>query len=225
MISITINKIKIILLLIGILPYLNSCGIYRPVDAKKYPPEPEKRIQKNMEEGRGIRLFSRDKKGGVFDFASSNSLWRASLDTINFMPLLTADYGGGIIVTDWFTGTDDANKAIKISIQFLSNEIRADALNVKVFKKNCDTDKNCKVINSEGELNSELKLAILKKAAVYESTKKEKNKHVKKFMSKLGYSARETFKFMQKFGSDLAYDIVVSTKEELVETKIFKNYG
>jgi hypothetical protein len=176
MISITINKIKIILLLLSILPYLNSCGIYRPVDAKKYPPEPKKRIQKNMEEGRGIRLFSRDKKGGVFDFASSNSLWRASLDTINFMPLLTADYGGGIIVTDWFTGTDDANKAIKISIQFLSNEIRADALNVKVFKKNCDTDKNCKVINSEGELNSELKLAILKKAAVYESTKKEKNK-------------------------------------------------
>ena len=129
-----------------------------------------------MDEGRGIRLFKRKDKGGVFDFASSNSLWRASLDTINFMPLLTADYGGGIIVTDWFTGTDDANKAIKISIQFLSNEIRADALSVKVFKKNCDTNKNCKIISSEGELNSELKLAILKKAAVYESTKDTKNK-------------------------------------------------
>jgi len=91
------------------------------------------------------------------------------------MPVLTADYGGGIIVTDWFTGTDDTNKAIKISIQFLTNEIRADALNVKVFKKNCDTDKNCKIISSEGELNSELKLAILKKAAQYENTKDTKN--------------------------------------------------
>ncbi len=174
--SLYFNKIKIFLLILVLLPYLNSCGIYRPTDAKEYPPEPEKRIQKNMEEGRGIRLFKRGNKGGDFDFASSNSLWRASLDTINFMPLLTADYGGGIIVTDWFTGTDDPNKAIKISIQFLSNEIRADALNVKVFKKNCDTNKNCKIISSEGELNSELKLAILKKAALYETTKKTKNK-------------------------------------------------
>ena len=170
-----INKIKTFLLIIIILPYLNSCGIYRKVDAKEYPPEPEKRIKKNMEEGRGLRLFGNKKKGGVFDFASSNSLWRASLDTIDFMPLLTADYGGGIIVTDWFTGTEDANKAIKISIQFLTNEIRADALNIKVFKKNCDTNKNCKIINSEGALNSELKLAILKKAAVYESEKDTKD--------------------------------------------------
>ncbi len=170
-----INKIKTFLLILIILPYLNSCGIYRKVDAKEYPPEPEKRIKKNMEEGRGMRLFGSKKKGGVFDFASSNSLWRASLDTIDFMPLLTADYGGGIIVTDWFTGTEDENKAIKISIQFLTNEIRADAINVKVFKKNCDTDKNCKIINSEGALNSELKLAILKKAAVYESKKDTKN--------------------------------------------------
>ena len=176
MLSLYLNKIKIFLLIIALLPYLNSCGIYRPTDAKEYPPEPEKRIQKNMEEGRGIRLFGGKKKGGVFDFASSNSLWRASLDTIDFMPLLTADYGGGIIVTDWFTGTDDENKAIKISIQFLSNEIRADALKVKVYKKNCDTDKSCKIISSEGELNSELKLAILKKAAIYENTNKKKNK-------------------------------------------------
>jgi len=178
MISFNINKIKKFILIILVIPYLNSCGIYRPTDAREFPPEPEKRIKKNMEEGRGIRLFGGKKKGGVFDFASSNSLWRASLDTINFMPLLTADYGGGIIVTDWFTGTEDENKAIKISIQFLSNEIRADALTVKVFKKNCDTNKNCKIVSSEGELNSELKLAILKKAALYENTKTTKNKKV-----------------------------------------------
>jgi len=168
-------KVKTILLLLAILPYLNSCGIYRPTDAREFPPEPEKRIQKNMDEGRGIRLFGGKKKGGVFDFASSNSLWRASLDTIDFMPVLTADYGGGIIVTDWFTATEDENKAIKISIRFLTNEIRADALSIKVFKKNCDTDKNCKIINSESELNSELKLTILKKAAKYENEKGKKN--------------------------------------------------
>ena len=147
---------------------LSSCGIYRPVSAKDYPPEPEKRIKKNIEEGRGIRLFKGRKKGGTFDFASSNALWRASLDTISFMPLLTADYGGGIIVTDWFNNTNNENQSIKISIQFLSNEIRADALDIKVFKKNCEIDKNCKIVSSEGKLNNELKLAILRKAAIFE---------------------------------------------------------
>ena len=165
----TIFRILVIILLI--LPMLSSCGIYRPVSAKDYPPEPEKRIQKNIEEGRGLRIWKNRKKGGTFDFASSNALWRASLDTISFMPLLTADYGGGIIVTDWFNNTNNENQSIKISIQFLSNEIRSDALDIKVFKKNCEINKNCKIVNSEGKLNNELKLAILKKAAIFEKEK------------------------------------------------------
>ena len=166
-----INTIfRVLAIILIILPMLSSCGAlkYRPVSAKDYPPEPEKRIKKNMEEGRGIRIWKNRKKGGTFDFASSNALWRASLDTINFMPLLTADYGGGIIVTDWYNSTNDENQSIKISIQFLSNEIRSDALDIKVFKKNCEIDKNCKIVNSEGKLNNELKLAILKKAAIFE---------------------------------------------------------
>ena len=168
MISTNQAILRILTVILLILPMLSSCGIYRPVSAKDYPPEPEKRIQKNIEEGRGIRLFKGKKKGGTFDFASSNALWRASLDTINFMPLLTADYGGGIIVTDWYNNTNDENQSIKISIQFLSNEIRADALSIKVFKKNCEIDKNCKIVSNEGKLNNELKLAILKKAAIFE---------------------------------------------------------
>ena len=164
----TIFKILVIILLI--LPMLSSCTAlqYRPVDAKDYPPEPEKRIKKNIEEGRGIRIFKGMKKGGTFDFASSNALWRATLDTISFMPLLTADYGGGIIITDWYNSTNDENQSIKISIQFLSNEIRSDALSIKVFKKNCVIDKNCKIVSSKSKLNNELKLAILKKAAIFE---------------------------------------------------------
>ena len=164
----TIFRVLAIILLI--LPMLSSCGAlqYRPVKAKDYPPEPEKRIKKNIEEGRGIRIWKNKKKGGTFDFASSNALWRSTLDTISFMPLLTADYGGGIIVTDWYNSTNDENQSIKISIQFLSNEIRADALDIKVFKKECKIDKNCKIVSSEGKLNNELKLAILKKAAIFE---------------------------------------------------------
>ena len=176
MISRNLSLLKILLSILIILPLLNSCGVYRSVDAKDYPPDPEERVQKNMEEGRGFKLFDRGNKSNTFDFATSNSLWRASLDTINFMPLLTADYGGGIIVTDWFNNTENENQALKISIQFLSNEIRADALLVKIFKKSCGIDKNCKIIETNSLLNSELKLSILRKAAVYEKETKIKNK-------------------------------------------------
>ena len=152
-----------------------SCGIYRPVDAKKYPPQPELRVKKNLEEGRGIKLFSSNDKSGKFEFANANPLWRASLDTIDFMPLLSVDYGGGIIITDWY-GEENENDAIKISIQFLSNEVRSDALNIKVFKKKCTNLSNCKVILIESEINEELRAAILKKAAQYKSNDIEKNR-------------------------------------------------
>ena len=158
--------------------FLNSCGIYRPVDAKKYPPEPEKRVKKNIEEGRGFRLmtgFGNDKKAGKFEFANANPLWRATLDVINFMPLLSVDYGGGIIITDWY-GEENENDAIKITIQFLSNEVRSDALNIKVFKKKCINLSNCKVIQSQSDINKELRVAILKRAAQYKTNDIEKNR-------------------------------------------------
>ena len=157
---------------------LNSCGIYRPVDAKKYPPQPELRVKKNIEEGRGFRLmegFGGNKKGGKFEFANANPLWRASLDIIDFMPLLSVDYGGGIIITDWY-GEENENDSIKISIQFLSNEIRSDALSIKVFKKSCSSLSNCKVIASKSKINEELRVAILKRAAQYKTQDIDKNR-------------------------------------------------
>ena len=155
---------------------LTSCGIYRPVDAKKYPPQPELRVKNNIEEGRGMRLLSgNENNGGKFDFASANPLWRASLDVIDFMPLLSVDYGGGIIITDWY-GEENENEAVKITIQFLSNEVRSDALNIKVFKKNCTNLTNCKVIQSKSDIDQELRVAILKRAAQYKSDDIEKNR-------------------------------------------------
>ena len=155
---------------------LVSCGIYRPVDAKKYPPQPELRVKKNLEEGKGIKLFkSDDNNGGKFEFANANPLWRASLDTLDFMPLLSVDYGGGIIITDWY-GEENENDSIKITIQFLSNEIRSDSLDIKVFRKKCTNLSNCKVMQSKSDINQELRVAILKKAAQYKSEDTEKNK-------------------------------------------------
>ena len=177
-----INKIKTFLLIIIILPYLNSCGIYRKVDAKEYPPKPEKRIKKNMEEGKGFRLMGREKKGGVFDFASSNPLWRASLDTINFLPLTSANYSGGIIISDWYS-SNSQDESIKITIRFLTNEIRADALDIKVFTKKCGMQANCSITESDGQIIRELKKSILKKAVVYEKELKASGN--KKYLGKI----------------------------------------
>jgi hypothetical protein len=173
-------NIKIILLKILsvslIISHLNSCGFYRPVDARDFPPEPEKRVQKNLQEGRGFTLMgSKKNKGGDFDFATSNEMWRASLDILNFMPLTSADYGGGLIITDWYSEQDNSKDSIKISVRFLSNEIRADGLEIVVFSKKCDANINCKVIKNNSEIESELKIAILKRAAKYKKEKIDKN--------------------------------------------------
>ena len=114
--------------------------------------------------------------GGDFDFASSNELWRASLDIIDFMPLASANYSGGIIITDWYSSGSNMNESIKISIRFLTNEIRSDALDIKIFTKNCHTNAECKIYENKGNLVFELKKSILKKAAIYEKDWVNKNK-------------------------------------------------
>ena len=156
--------------------FLNSCGGKLPgADARKYPPNPEARVKKNIEEGRGFRLSDVGKnKGGTFEFASSNELWRASLDTIDFMPLASVNYSGGIIITDWYSSNVD-NESIKISIRFLTNEVRSDALDIKVFNRKCNVQFNCVITEKSENLVSELTNKILKTAAVYEKQKKDKN--------------------------------------------------
>ena len=171
------RKSTILLTFICILPFLlNSCGT--GADARKYPPDPKLRVKKNLEEGRGFRLSNKIGKiggGGNFEFASSNELWRASLDTIDFMPLASVNYSGGIIITDWYSSSLSSNENIKISIRFLSNEIRSDALNIKIFKKICDENNRCVINESVGELNKELQRKILQKAKIYETQKKDKD--------------------------------------------------
>ena len=161
-------------LILGLLILLNGCNL--GADANKYPPDPKERIKRNMEEGRGFRLMDQvDKtRGGNFEFASSNELWRASLDTIDFMPLASANYSGGIIITDWYS-SENSNESIKVSIRFLSNEVRSDALDIKVFYKNCALNENCAISEKTGKLANELNKKILQKAAVYQKQIKQKN--------------------------------------------------
>ena len=169
---------KLLLISIIALFFAGCNGKLPGGDARKFPADPELRVKQNLEEGRGFRLSELGKKkGGVFEFASSNELWRASLDVIDFMPLLSVNYSGGVIVTDWYSSGENLNENIKISIRFLTNEVRSDALDIKVFNRKCKLNlANCKITQNNGPLSTELKKEILKKASIYKKEKKEKNK-------------------------------------------------
>jgi len=176
---ISFSSIKILAFLSLITVLLNSCIDKIPGgDARKFPADPKERVKKNLAEGRGFTLNNQfgNSNRGVFDFASSNELWRASLDVIDFMPLTSANYSGGVIISDWYSTEQNPNESIKISIRFLTNEIRSDALDINVFKRKCDASFiNCKILENQGNLKSELKKQILKKATIY----KEENKNNK----------------------------------------------
>ena len=160
-----IKNFKLLFFLSLIALMTNSCGL-PGADAKKYPPDPKKRVKKNMEEGRGFKIgkLGKNKSGGDFLFATSNPLWRAALEKLDFAPLNNVDYAGGIIVTDWFSegGSDEQ---IKITVRFLTNEIRTDAVEIIIHKKTCNSQNNCKINKVESKINSQIKFAILKKAA------------------------------------------------------------
>jgi len=172
----SLKNLKVIFFISLISALLNSCSSLPGSDARKFPPDPKERVKQNIEQGKGFRLMDKIGKSGsgTFEFASSNELWRASLDTIDFMPLASVNYSGGIIITDWYS-TDSSNESIKVSIRFLTNEIRSDALDIKVFKRKCTTQNNCMVSEQSGNLTTELTRKILKTAKIYEKQKKDKN--------------------------------------------------
>tara|TARA_B100000787_G_scaffold71783_1_gene52750 strand:- start:65 stop:622 length:558 start_codon:yes stop_codon:yes gene_type:complete len=172
----TLNFPKIAFLSLFSILILNSCAGGLPGgDARKNPPDPKERVKKNLESGKGFRLDNAfgGKKGGDFEFASSNELWRASLDILDFIPLVSANYSGGIIITDWYS--ENKNDSIKITLRFLSNEVRSDAIDIKIFYKKCDTLMNCVTSEQDSELKKELKKEILKKAAIYKKQNTDKN--------------------------------------------------
>ena len=177
-----ILKNKNIIILIAIFFTFTSCakeGFFKTGDARKNPPDPRERVKKNLEEGKGFRI--NDAIGGTrvgatnFEFASSNELWRASLDVLDFMPLTSANYSGGIIITDWYSEQGNTEESIKITIRFLSNEVRSDAIDVDVFYKKCIATNNCKINKQDGQLKKEITRQILAKAAVYKKQSKDKN--------------------------------------------------
>jgi len=159
------NKISLIFL---IFLMLGQCGLYKKTDARKTPVNAKERVKKNLAEGKRIKFGQLGKGGsGTFEFATSNEMWRATVEILDFIPLANVDYGGGVIITDWYN-EDGQNDSIKIMVQFLSNEIRADGLKVIVYDRNCSSTNlmNCSTsVDDKNSIGQELKLAILRKAA------------------------------------------------------------
>ena len=176
---------KIIFFLIGIvvLGFLSSCGIYAPSDARTVSPNSKERVKKNLEEGKGLSMKKMMGGGGGtnYQFASSNPMWRATLEILDFLPLANVDYSGGIITTDWYNEGTAADESIKITVRFLTNEIRSDGLKIIVHKKRCNIQQKCTVKKISSTLEHELQIAILKKAVLFD---KEYNKGKKKFKRK-----------------------------------------
>ena len=184
------NKFKLFYLIsvLVVLLSLNSCGLYKRSDVKDTPVNVEERVKKNIQEGRGVRFGRGATRGGDFDFASSNPLWRASIEIFDFVPLTNASYSGGILITDWFSSESkesENTRDLKITVKFLTNEIRADAIDITVFEKICKSQ-DCKTKRIKSKLQKEIKLAILKKATLMEK------EGFKKYYEKTGKNRAKT---------------------------------
>lgn len=181
-----LNLIKPILPILSLLLFLlTSCGMYKPSDARVVSPNVDERVKQSIQEGRGFRIGSGMLKGGTsFEFASSNELWRASLEVLDFLPLSNVDYSGGIIITEWYSEGTANDEAIKITVRFLSNEVRADGLSVIIHKRICNKFQQCTIAKIKSSLEEEVKLAILKTATLIEKGQYEKKR--KEYIRKYG---------------------------------------
>ena len=157
--------------------FLTSCGGFKR-SGKDQPVNAKDRVKKNIEEGRGLKIQSsiltnNNPRGGSFSFASSNPLWRATLEKLDFIPLSNVDYAGGVIITDWY-GDVNSDEQIKIAVKFLTNEIRSDALDIIIYKKKCVDINTCQTLKLENNTSNEIKASILKRAAIISQKLKAK---------------------------------------------------
>lgn len=166
--------IYLVTLMFGIF-ILNSCGFYRPVDARKVPQTAKEKRRQNIEEGRGISIGNvLGSKGTNYEFSTSNPMWRASLEILDFLPLATVDYSGGVIITDWYSNTQDKDVSIKLTVRFLSNEVKTNSIKIIVHQKKCISLTNCSTTLINSKISEELTKSILSKAALIEKDQKKK---------------------------------------------------
>ena len=152
-----------------------------PATGKKvenWEPNSDARARKYADEN-PITLFgSKDKKNqsSNVEFGSSNVLWRATLKSLDFLPLQNVDYNGGIIIYDWYSNNDNPKEQIKISVQFLDNELKSNSIKIIAHKKICKSVDNCSNSTLDQSFANSLKENIIASARTLkiEEAKKEK---------------------------------------------------
>jgi hypothetical protein len=171
-----------ILLLISLFFFSFSC-VNRKVDPvtgelERIEIDPHKKAREYADKGGGIFGNINNNRSGsaTFEFASSNVLWRATLKSLDFLPMLNADYSGGIIIYDWYSQTNNPKEQIKISVQFLNNELRSDSIKITAHKKICETIERCSNSTLDQNFASSIKESIIASARTLkiEEAKKEK---------------------------------------------------
>ena len=155
---------------------LSSCkGFFKYSPSRDNPVKGMERAKKNVEEGRGVNLGGLARGGKTtYEFSTSNPMWRASLEILDFLPLTTVDYSGGMIITDWYYENDN-DEAIKITVRFLDNEVAVENLKIIVHKKTCQNNSNCKIaLLKKSKISDELLTSIIREAARIQQASKNK---------------------------------------------------
>ena len=176
------NLIKKIPYSLFLLIFLVSCQKVDPSTGEKIliEPDPIKKARDFADKGGGIfgdiNKVGKGSGSGNFEFASTNVLWRATLKSLDFLPLLNADYGGGIIIYDWYSQTNNPKEQIKISVQFLNNDLRSDSIKITAHKKICETIERCSNSTLDQNFANSIKDGIIASARTLkiEEAKKEK---------------------------------------------------
>jgi hypothetical protein len=159
-----------------------NCGISEkdPVTGENRNIEPNagERAKKAAQEGGGIfSNITNPRSSTTFEFTTSNVLWRATLKTLDFLPLTNADYSGGVIIYDWYSQNNNQDELIKISVQFLNNEIRSDSIKITAHKKICNNSGKCTNATVDQKFADTIKENIITSAR---SLKIEETKKIKK---------------------------------------------
>ena len=148
-----------------------SCGGFKKVDTRKVPISGPERAKQNVKEGRGVGLgkaIGKARGSTNYEFSTSNPMWRATLDILDFLPLSTVDYSGGVVISDWYTDNSNKNQALKITVRFLSNTVQSNSIKVTVHRKKCSVNQTCNVEIFKSRIREELVASILKRAAILE---------------------------------------------------------
>ena len=172
------RKLLFNLLLYSIFIAISACAVPDFAKPKKTdrdtPINAKERARQNVTEGRGVSLKGTfgGNKSTTYEFSTSNTLWRATLDILDFLPLTTVDYSGGMIISDWYTDNSNNKQALKITVRFLSNKVQTNSVKVTVHRKQCSVNESCKVEVFKSRIQEELVGSILKEASLLEKQQK-----------------------------------------------------